>query len=120
MSPAALTRSSNGYVRRILILTLATLLLFTVLTIVPGANEAEAAPPTPGYTETTSTMLKEHAVWDPTPPSGPAKWVLGHPKGYTEGETASFRVTFETGASLRRRVTTGRVQLLLLWALGST
>ncbi len=56
MFPTTLTRASNGHVRRILIVALATLLLMGVLAIVPGAplgaNRAEAQatpPPADGY-----------------------------------------------------------------------
>ena len=40
--------------------------------------------------------LKKHEVWDPAPAT--LNWVPGHPKGYTEGETAAFRVTIEANA----------------------
>ena len=37
--------------------------------------------------------LKDHDVWDPA--TAILAWVHGNPKGYTEGETAAFRVTLD-------------------------
>ncbi len=57
MFPTALTRASNGHVRRILIVALATLLMFTALAVVPGAplalaGDDEAVPqPADGFTQ---------------------------------------------------------------------
>ncbi|MEN8234536.1 MAG: SdrD B-like domain-containing protein [Actinomycetota bacterium] len=99
MSPALLARSHGGHVRRVLILTLATLLLFTVMTMIPGspaAEEAEAA-----EVPWIENRLKMHEVWEPAP--AVLGWVPGHPKGYTEGETAAFRITMEAAAGEQYR-----------------
>ena len=37
--------------------------------------------------------LKDHDVWDPAPAT--LAWVHGNAKGYSEGQTAAFRVTFD-------------------------
>ena len=92
MFPVALSRASGGQIRRILIVALATLLLIGVTAIVPnapGTSEARAA-------AWVGNSLKKHEVWDPAPAT--SDWVPGHPKGYTEGETAAFRVTIEASA----------------------
>ena len=89
MFPVALFRARGGQVRRILIVALSALLLIGVTAIIPGTpgdREAHAA-------AWVGNSLKKHEVWDPAP--AVVDWVPGHPKGYTEGETAAFRVTIE-------------------------
>jgi uncharacterized repeat protein (TIGR01451 family) len=45
--------------------------------------------------------LKSHEVWQPLNNT----WVPGQPKGYTEGESAAFRVKIETGNSVSNPLT---------------
>ena len=52
MFPATLTRSSNGHVRRILIVTLATLMLFATLIVVPGGTPRASATQSGAFTFT--------------------------------------------------------------------
>ena len=42
-----------------------------------------------------SNKVGGHEVWEPGTPNSVSKWVPGQPKGYTEGETAAFRVIVE-------------------------
>jgi len=85
--------------KRLVVITflfLALLLAVPIMALspaLPPADEPAAASDIPWVRNT----VKAHDVWDPDPSR--LQWVTGHPKGYTEGETAAFRVQIGSTSS---------------------
>ncbi|MCJ7667459.1 MAG: hypothetical protein MUP04_04100, partial [Anaerolineae bacterium] len=68
--------------------------VIVILSMLLSTVSLAAVPAAAGWA---GNRLKEHRVWDPAP--AVSDWVPGHPKGYNEGETASFYVKVDPDAA---------------------